>query len=131
MVRRPQAASTSPGSIITPSYIGMGLPMHSTDLSPWQYSHASHQDDRSREHSALAVTLLTAVTMVVEITAGTVWGSMALLADGWHMGTHAAALGLAAFVFWYARRTGTLTSAPASSMRWAALPARWHSRWWR
>lgn len=77
--------------------------MHSTDLSPWQLSHASHEDDRRRERSARAVTVLTAVTMVIEIAAGTMLGSMALLADGWHMGTHAAALGLAAFVYWYAR----------------------------
>lgn len=78
--------------------------MHTTDLSPWQYSHASHQDDRKREHSARLVTLLTAAMMVIEIIAGTLLGSMALLADGWHMGTHAAALGLAAFVYWYARQ---------------------------
>lgn len=78
--------------------------MHSTDLSPWQYDHASHQDDRKREHSARLVTLLTAAMMVIEIVAGTLLGSMALLADGWHMGTHAAALGLAAFVYWYARQ---------------------------
>ncbi len=77
--------------------------MHTDNLSPWQYSHASHEDDRKREHSARRVTLLTAVMMVIEITAGTLLGSMALLADGWHMGTHAAALGLAAFVYWYAR----------------------------
>ncbi len=77
--------------------------MHTTDLSPWQYSHASHQDDRKRERSARLVTLLTAVMMVIEVAAGTLLGSMALLADGWHMGTHAAALGLAAFVYWYAR----------------------------
>lgn len=78
--------------------------MHTTDLSPWQYNHASHQDDRKREHSARLVTLLTAAMMVIEVVAGTLLGSMALLADGWHMGTHAAALGLAAFVYWYARQ---------------------------
>ena len=42
--------------------------------------------------------------MIVEIVGGTVFGSMALLADGWHMGTHAAALGIAAFAYAYARR---------------------------
>jgi cation diffusion facilitator family transporter len=47
---------------------------------------------------------LTAVMMVVEIVAGLVFGSMALLADGWHMGTHAAALAVTAFAYIYARR---------------------------
>lgn len=42
--------------------------------------------------------------MVIEITAGVVFGSMALLADGWHMGTHAAALGITAIAYAYARR---------------------------
>lgn len=47
---------------------------------------------------------ITAAMMVGEIVAGTAFGSMALLADGWHMGTHAAALGVAVFAYWYARR---------------------------
>src|SRR5829696_1977394 len=42
--------------------------------------------------------------MVGEIVAGVAFGSMALLADGWHMGTHAAALGVAVFAYRYARR---------------------------
>jgi cation diffusion facilitator family transporter len=50
------------------------------------------------------VLLLTAVTMVVEIAAGVVFGSMALLADGWHMGTHAAAFAITIFAYRYARR---------------------------
>lgn len=47
---------------------------------------------------------LTIVTMVAEITAGLVYGSMALLADGLHMGSHATALGITAFAYFYARR---------------------------
>jgi cation diffusion facilitator family transporter len=47
---------------------------------------------------------LTAATMVVEISAGLVFGSMALLADGLHMASHAVALGIAAFAYVYARR---------------------------
>jgi cation diffusion facilitator family transporter len=42
--------------------------------------------------------------MIIEITAGYLFGSMALLADGWHMGTHAVALGITAFAYYYARR---------------------------
>ena len=47
---------------------------------------------------------LTIVMMVAEISAGMVFGSMALLADGWHMGTHAAALGITVIAYWLARR---------------------------
>jgi Co/Zn/Cd efflux system component len=50
------------------------------------------------------VVAITVVMMVAEIVAGTIYGSMALLADGWHMGTHAAALGVALFAYTYARR---------------------------
>jgi len=47
---------------------------------------------------------LTIVTMAVEIVAGLVYNSMALTADGWHMGTHAAAFGITLFAYRYARR---------------------------
>ncbi|MBV6423826.1 MAG: Cadmium, cobalt and zinc/H(+)-K(+) antiporter [Steroidobacteraceae bacterium] len=50
------------------------------------------------------VVALTLVMMVAEIGAGSLFGSMALLADGWHMGTHAGALALAGFAYWFARR---------------------------
>ncbi|MCI0510558.1 MAG: CDF family Co(II)/Ni(II) efflux transporter DmeF [Chromohalobacter sp.] len=52
----------------------------------------------------MIVVLLTLVTMFIEIFAGMVYGSMALLADGLHMGSHATALGIAAFAYAYARR---------------------------
>ncbi len=48
--------------------------------------------------------LLTAFMMVIEIAAGYHYGSMALLADGWHMGTHVAALSISLFAYSYARR---------------------------
>jgi cation diffusion facilitator family transporter len=48
--------------------------------------------------------VLTLLTMVGEIAAGTVFGSMALLADGFHMATHAAALGITGFAYHYARK---------------------------
>ena len=56
------------------------------------------------ERRTLQVALLTAAMMVVEIVVGWLTHSMALLADGWHMGTHALALGLAAFAYAFARR---------------------------
>jgi len=56
------------------------------------------------ERRTRLVVLLTAVMMVGEIVAGTWTGSMALLADGFHMATHAGALGVAALAYGYARR---------------------------
>lgn len=56
------------------------------------------------ERRTRAVAVLTLATMVVEIAAGWWFNSMALLADGWHMGTHAAAIGLAALAYALARR---------------------------
>lgn len=47
---------------------------------------------------------LTAVMMVVEIAAGRHFNSMALLADGWHMASHASALSITAFAYWFAQR---------------------------
>lgn len=50
------------------------------------------------------VLVITIITMVIEVTAGTIYGSMALLADGWHMGTHAAAFCITLFTYHYARK---------------------------
>ncbi|OQX67511.1 MAG: hypothetical protein B6A08_14945 [Sorangiineae bacterium NIC37A_2] len=57
-----------------------------------------------RERGVLWVVLLTAVMMVIEIAFGYATGSMALLADGWHMATHVGALGLASLTYWFSRR---------------------------
>lgn len=59
---------------------------------------------RHNEHRVWLVIALTAATMVVEIVAGTVLGSMALVADGWHMSTHAGAMLITALAYAYARR---------------------------
>ena len=56
------------------------------------------------ERNTRRVILLTLLMMLIEIAAGYMFGSMALLADGWHMGTHAVALGITAFAYYYARR---------------------------
>jgi cation diffusion facilitator family transporter len=56
------------------------------------------------ERRTWMVVILTAVTMVVEIAAGSWFNSMALLADGWHMATHAGAMGLSALAYRFARR---------------------------
>lgn len=62
---------------------------------------ARHDENAKR---TLWVVALTAVMMVVEIVAGYVTGSMALLADGFHMATHAGALSVAAIAYWFAKR---------------------------
>jgi cation diffusion facilitator family transporter len=77
---------------------------HTHDLRPWQHAHVFDTGNRlgeRRTHWVLAITLL---TMVAEIAAGWWTGSMALLADGWHMGTHALALAVTAGAYWLARR---------------------------
>lgn len=75
-----------------------------TDLSRWEQSHDFGTDTRRAESGTRWVLWLTLVTMVVEITAGWWFNSMALLADGWHMSSHALAIGLAAFAYAAARR---------------------------
>jgi cation diffusion facilitator family transporter len=70
--------------------------MHTRDTESWQHDHVFAQDRvRPGEKRTLIVVLITATMMVVEIAAGLVYGSMALLADGLHMASHAAALGIA------------------------------------
>lgn len=79
--------------------------MHGQDPDRWQHSHdfvpPSH---RRGERQTRIVIAITAVMMVIEIAAGSVFNSMALLADGWHMASHASALGITAFAYLYARR---------------------------
>ncbi len=62
------------------------------------------QDHARNERRIWLVIALTALMMVVEIGAGTVYGSMALVADGWHMSTHASALLISALAYLFARK---------------------------
>jgi cation diffusion facilitator family transporter len=62
---------------------------------------AQHAHNERRTWFVVALTI---IMMVAEITAGSIFGSMALLADGWHMATHAAALGIAALAYMFARQ---------------------------
>lgn len=78
--------------------------MHSHDLSPWQHAHDFGADRTGAERRTRWVIAITLAMMVAEIAAGWGWQSMALLADGWHMGTHAAAIGVAALSYAMARR---------------------------
>jgi cation diffusion facilitator family transporter len=78
--------------------------MHRYTLHRWQHDHRFHLDHAHGERSTHRVIALTLTMMIVEIAAGTFFGSMALLADGWHMGTHAVALGITALAYYFARR---------------------------
>jgi cation diffusion facilitator family transporter len=78
--------------------------MHTHDLSDWIHSHTFDQGSRAAERGTRWVMWITAVMMVFEIAAGWWYNSMALLADGWHMSSHAVALGLSAFAYAAARK---------------------------
>jgi cation diffusion facilitator family transporter len=78
--------------------------MHSQTLENHKHKHDFSVKNEKGERRTLYVLIITAITMVVEIIAGSVYGSMALLADGWHMSTHVAAFMLALFAYSYARK---------------------------
>lgn len=70
----------------------------------WQHSHVFDEGNPLAERNTLWAAALTAVMMVVEIVGGWTFNSMALLADGWHMSSHALALGLSVVAYTAARR---------------------------
>ncbi|MCC8938962.1 CDF family Co(II)/Ni(II) efflux transporter DmeF [Bradyrhizobium sp. Arg68] len=79
--------------------------MHSHSIDQWTHDHVFLGGAHARnERRTWIVVGLTAAMMVGEIVAGWLSGSMALLADGWHMATHAAALGIAGLAYLLARR---------------------------
>jgi cation diffusion facilitator family transporter len=78
--------------------------MHTTDILIWKHEHNFSGDTSSAEKRTRIVVALTATMMIVEIIAGYFFNSMALTADGWHMGTHVAAFVLAAVAYSYGRR---------------------------
>lgn len=79
--------------------------MHSHSIDQWTHDHVFLGAEHGRhERRTWIVVGLTAAMMTGEILAGWLSGSMALLADGWHMATHAAALGIAGLAYLLARR---------------------------
>jgi len=65
--------------------------------------HHHHAVDKDSESKTRLVVAITLVMMIIEVGFGYITKSMALLADGWHMGTHAAALGITLYAYYYAR----------------------------
>lgn len=77
------------------------------DLSRWTHDHQFATGNLAAERGTQAVLWITLATMLLEIVAGSWFNSMALLADGWHMSSHALAIGLSAFAYAAARRYAT------------------------
>ena len=77
--------------------------MHTHNLSPWRHDHTFDTGNVAGERSTRVVMWITAIMMVAEIAAGWLYNSMALLADGFHMSSHAVAIGLSAFAYAAAR----------------------------
>lgn len=78
--------------------------MHIHTIENWQHDHDFSVKNDKGERRTKYVLILTTITMIVEIIAGSIFGSMALLADGWHMGTHVAAFMITIFAYRYARK---------------------------
>ncbi len=80
------------------------ISLNSQNLSDWTHHHVFDQGNPAAEKGTRLVMAITALMMVVEIAAGWWFNSMALLADGWHMSSHAVAIGLSALAYSAARR---------------------------
>jgi len=78
--------------------------MQTENLTAWIHDHVFDGNSEAAERSTRAVMWITAAMMLVEIIAGWWFNSMALLADGWHMSSHAVAIGLSALAYATARR---------------------------
>jgi len=79
--------------------------MHSHSIRAFEHGHVFlGEKHQIHERRTWFVVALTAVMMLAEIAGGTVFGSMALVADGWHMSTHAAALAISALAYRFARK---------------------------
>lgn len=78
--------------------------MPQNKIQKWRHSHNFAFIQEKGELRTKQVLILTAATMIIEIIAGLSFGSMALLADGWHMCTHAAAFTITLFAYRYSRK---------------------------
>src|SRR5207302_73654 len=78
--------------------------MPQVDHSRFRHSHDFVRDFSKSERRTRMVIAITGVMMVVEITAGVLSHSMALLADGWHMSTHVIAFVITALAYYFTRR---------------------------
>ncbi|NYT64111.1 CDF family Co(II)/Ni(II) efflux transporter DmeF [Alcaligenaceae bacterium] len=79
----------------------MGQPLTN---SHWSHSHVFNEGNPLAQKNTTRAVILTTVMMVVEIVGGYTLNSMALLADGWHMSSHALALGLSVLAYVFSKR---------------------------
>lgn len=82
----------------------IGRKMDTENTGDWAHDHIFDRGNDAGEKSTQAVMWITATLMLVEIIAGWKFNSMALMADGWHMSSHAVAIGLSSFAYVAARR---------------------------
>ena len=94
-------ACAGPASAPTPASTASDT---ASDTASYSHSHVFDEGNPLAESRTAWAAGITAVMMVIEITAGWLYQSMALLADGWHMSSHALALGLSVAVYAYARK---------------------------
>ena len=78
--------------------------MHKQRIAIWKHQHNFNLDKQGNEVRTRIVVVITFVTMILEIIVGWLTNSMALFADGWHMGTHAFALGITVLAYVLARK---------------------------
>src|SRR5207237_9425553 len=78
--------------------------MHQSDHGRFRHSHDFMHDFSRAEKRTRVLVATTVAMMLLEITAGIISHSMALLADGWHMSTHAIAFMMAALAYYFTRR---------------------------
>jgi cation diffusion facilitator family transporter len=78
--------------------------MHLSNIDQWQHQHSFNADKQHIEKKTMIVVIITCSMMIIEIIFGWLTNSMALYADGWHMGTHAFALGVSFIAYIIARK---------------------------
>lgn len=79
-------------------------PQYNAELDRLRHDHVFDAGNKAAERGSRIVMCITAVMMLVEIVAGWWFNSMALLADGWHMSSHAMAIGLSVLAYSSARK---------------------------
>jgi cation diffusion facilitator family transporter len=98
--------------------------MHSHSISSWTHGHTFLGERHgAHERRTWSVVALTAFMMIAEIVGGTLFGSLALVADGWHMATHVAALAIAGLAYLFARRHATDTRFSLGTGKFGELAA--------
>jgi len=78
--------------------------MHSHNLNKWTHHHNFANTSSVAARRSLIVLIITFSAMIIEIIGGLWFNSLALLADGWHMGSHALAIGITVFAYWYSKK---------------------------